>query len=1663
MSRHQRQLIAILCSLVVLPLSVVGQYCQGGQYRTYIMSGTTAVAVCNPCLAGYSCPGDNSRYQCPNGTFSMTSQTNCSLCSPGTFASDVGSSACTQCPPGTANGNTGSINSTDCVSCTPGTYNPNYGAPNCIMTGPGTFTNVTRSKYFSLCAVGMFASGYINTACSPCAAGTTTTQAGMSTCQSTMSCPAGTYMLAATCAMCPAGQYSNTKNAAACTLCQQGTYAETVGSNTSSACLRCPAGTYGETEGSPSSAGCTPCPPGSYNPTPGATSGSSCRQCKPGTFSNVIGASSDVQCTPCLAGSYSSFGGATSCDVCGPGTYGTVSGATSFASCSSCRAGSFSSSLGANSSKTCISCPAGMYSPSSGSVTCTPCEPGFFASANGSAACLPCQMGSYNSDYGANASSMCQLCPAGTYGLSPGATSPALCIACSPGQYSRTLGATSFTTCRLCRPGSFANSSGTSTCAACPIGTASSLAGSSSPDDCLPCDPGYFADVAGQSLCEPCAPGSFQNESGGASCSLCPPGSAVSSSAATRCRSCDAGFFASVSGLAVCFPCPSGTLQLGRGGTECSGCPDSFTSLPAGVSTPLLETDVCTGLSHAVVLNWGPVENPVLLASNVTVALPLPVWLFARVTGGSIIMLSSDMIPASAAANGSLALRLTVTHTCRADSWNTSVALQFNRVNPAFISNQPTGSVQACPDFSVTYTAMLGTCSTQTVVIVTLVDGSQVPPFVSWTYENGLVQIVGTVPSGTLPFSFVAVAQLGRETFKSASTTVSLVSDMSLQILTPLTAVRACPYINVAFTAARTSSCGSMRLSATLSDGSPLPSFLAFATTTNSDNSVSGSVFGSVPANYASFSIIVSASGGGVSAARVNSSAVTVSRPDQVMTPVNVSLLVLGGDSNYSSNAAGASSSSSSARYITSSVKSMGVALIALYGVPLHVTARISQNVGEVCTSLGLRVSLSPPTTGTGAAAQGDTAFPIWISVTSMTETAIVVSAAPTADVLPGTSTTVYIWANDGLWNPGFNITIEVQSSLRVGDQQLGQLPTISTPAALVEMQLKMQGIDTTLSTAPILICPETTTAAFCSFSPESNSLGAFGTPAGVNAVLQGLRVALAISTNDSGAVVALMFKESINPNPLLISAPLAALRRYSGVSRTSRSLMNLTATVGKSISEPIDVYFTTEGSTPATFTLLSDASWLVLQSGYIVGTPLSVQSVRFTIFAADKYTSIMVNGSVNSSWPLSPVAKPPPINHWRFVSSSQVDLQLPSDLISDPQNGTIKFDLRQQSGEDLTAPPTFLNFDGNGLRLSGSPAASDVGDYELVLIGTSQYGPWTGNSTIHLFITVQQSWADFFAWVYGIVGYSGSAFAVVTGCMVYRAYLTNMIMFRRRFRDSPPESLCSTGRYVISNQATQQPISADTIKAVHVTPIRPSDSGRSGSRCHASAYSAIQSKLSESNGKLNSFVGVPWVQAVPQRDARIEIVIDFPTVDCLIATGRALREDEFYLEIISNGLWSSGTVIEAFTFRLSELVDRRIGSDAGDVGKKDESESFATVSGLSKQLKALRSRLLDAETKATDASKRAAESVVIANEATKCAMEANARAIQVSQDTGNVSAYNSDRQAGGNGGPPLVDPYTGGAYLRSDNSHRTVVDVNDEIDMLMMSRYPLAVPAVEL
>ena len=82
-----------------------------------------------------------------------------------------------------------------------------------------------------------------------------------------------------------------------------------------------------------------------------------------------------------------------------------------------------------------------------------------------------------------------------------------------------------------------------------------------------------------------------------------------------------------------------------------------------------------------------------------------------------------------------------------------------------------------------------------------------------------------------------------------------------------------------------------------------------------------------------------------------------------------------------------------------------------------------------------------------------------------------------------------------------------------------------------------------------------------------------------------------------------------------------------------------------------------------------------------------------------------------------------PALSHWYMPSSTQVDVQLPLDLIVEPQNGTITFDMQLYTGSSILQPlPLFLTFDANNLRISGTPLAGDVGMYPLVLIGTSPF-----------------------------------------------------------------------------------------------------------------------------------------------------------------------------------------------------------------------------------------------------------------------------------------------------------------------------------------------------
>ena len=1491
----------------------------------------------------------------------------------------------------------------------------------------------------------------------------------MSACQPQFSCPPGTYVMITGCTPCPAGQYSSSINALQCTPCPLGTYRPTAGANGSGACFQCTPGTYGDQEGT-SAAACTSCPPATFNPLSGATSSAACRQCPAGTFGTEIGATQASQCVSCSAGYYAASAASTSCEPCDAGRYSTSVGAKSSSSCLACLPGTWSNVTGANTSSACLPCEAGSYNPSFGSTACFFCLPGSYSNSLAATGCISCPPGSYNPTPGANSPLACIPCDPGSYGLSSAATSNASCIPCSPGEYRDTFGSiipctlcpagyyantsrsslcvlcpagsysffTGSSTCSLCQLGyysstegatgclqcgaaTYSNSTGSLSCTECSPGTASRVVGSTSDADCVACDPGSYADAFGLISCLPCPPGLFQNESGMSHCEVCPPGSSSSMSRSTSCTPCQPGFYSPVPGLAQCLSCPSGTLQLQPGGTSCALCPRDFDELPVPLLAHLA-IDVCGSLLRAVMLNWGPVENPELLATVAAVADPsdVPTWLTVRVAAAKIITFTSDLIPSSASLNRTLNITLSVNHSCRSTLWLGTVSLELLRADPVLIpdSRIAAAGVEACPDFALQYSVLLGTCSAQTTVTALLANGSALPPFVSYAYGNGVLAIVGTIPPGTSAFEVVGVAQLGDETFLSKSTLVSLVPSVELKVTTQQTDIRACPYVSTTFTVSRKSSCGQLHLWASLANGSALPYFLSGGSSTSSgvvggDGSITSlTVFGTVPAHFPEFSIVASASTG---SAVFNSIPVKITRP-QLTSSANVSLLA------------------GNASMVTASTQWVPLELSARYGIPLYIEAWIDAGSEPMCSSISIVVSSS--------AGDGSSRLPFWISATPASPTSMLIAANPSSGVFPGTTVSLYVWVNDGLRNPGFNLSIVVESSLHMATStDNSTLPTVVTPASLLQMQLDViAGGGATVK--PVLICPTTTAAAFCSVgsAPGSNvlSVGSFGTPSGVNAVLHGLSAAIShdSSTNASNVMLQLTFKESVNPNALVLQVPLSALRVYSGVKQIKP--LSLAATVGKAFNEPISSYFHSLDGGTLTYELLESnaTSWLALQGDKIGGVPPSLPALqRFAVGVSDKYTHLTAECTVNVSWPMTPTVNLPDLSHWFVPSTMQVDILLSPDVIVDPENGTILFDLRMYTdrGADSQPLPMFLVFDANNLRITGTPHAEDVGFYPLVLTGTSRWGSWTGNATVLLTITVEQSWGDFFAWVYSIVGYTASAIGTLTWCLVYRKLLTNIVMFRRRMRAAPPTELLKTGCYVLRYVAAADlPIPIRYVKAVRVTlvekPCPPP-------KAYHFSYFTMMSRLSNTKVKTDLITGVLWMHIMPTRDKTLELIVDTPMLQHFVATGKVFEEDEYFVEVTSRGWWSSGTIVEAFTFIVADIVGDRSTCEAV------EDHEVETMLQLSADIKNLSHGLTVTEKFASLADGNAAQARKISE-----LVQEDCRYLRLKLD--------KRRQAFGE----RIDPYTGQAL------HEPMSDcsTNDENDEEMTCVEP-PVPLIEL
>ncbi|MFA7284812.1 MAG: hypothetical protein WC004_03235 [Candidatus Absconditabacterales bacterium] len=133
--------------IVIIAFALMGLYmttayaviCDMGEY--YNPEGE----ICEDCVTGSYCPGDDQIYACPAGS----------------HMSD--------------------IRATSCVACGPGMYAP-AGASSCSLCVQGTYEPVGGVATCAACAPGMYANSLGSTQCSPCPANTFSRYAGAPSC-----------------------------------------------------------------------------------------------------------------------------------------------------------------------------------------------------------------------------------------------------------------------------------------------------------------------------------------------------------------------------------------------------------------------------------------------------------------------------------------------------------------------------------------------------------------------------------------------------------------------------------------------------------------------------------------------------------------------------------------------------------------------------------------------------------------------------------------------------------------------------------------------------------------------------------------------------------------------------------------------------------------------------------------------------------------------------------------------------------------------------------------------------------------------------------------------------------------------------------------------------------------------------------------------------------------------------------------------------------------------------------------------------------------------------------------------------------------------------------------------------------------------------------------
>jgi len=332
---------------------------------------------------------------------------------------------------------------TPCVSCGPGSYSTSNGAPNCTQCKPGTYQSQSSQTFCTNCTANTYnqnSSSISSGDCLPCSY-PQTSDPGSAACSSCKpgeyydnansmckGCGVGTYGIGGpSCLPCPPGTYNNMTNQSSCAQCPTGyTFS---GQNATSIlnCTACGVGNYAL-----NASVCSICPQGSYN---NISASASCTLCPAGTYNNNTGSPSFSDCRACPLGSYASQNGSVGCQACGIGTHANVTG---LATCYQCAPGHATNTSG---SINCTACVEGFHAQSWGSDICQPCDPGTASNSPAEDVCPPCSLG-YAS--GTSGLTECSKCLIGTYANNTGT---AVCTSCAADYTTLTDGATSDSDC----------------------------------------------------------------------------------------------------------------------------------------------------------------------------------------------------------------------------------------------------------------------------------------------------------------------------------------------------------------------------------------------------------------------------------------------------------------------------------------------------------------------------------------------------------------------------------------------------------------------------------------------------------------------------------------------------------------------------------------------------------------------------------------------------------------------------------------------------------------------------------------------------------------------------------------------------------------------------------------------------------------------------------------------------------------------------------------------------------------------------------------------------------------------------------------------------------------------------------------------------------------